>query len=159
MSLLEVPHAPVAKAAMLIRKPIAEVFAAFADPAITTKFWFTASSGPLVAGESVKWTWDMYDFSLEVAVKVVDAPHRLVLEWPGAHGVTTVVWHFTDRGDGTTFVEVVHGGFRGDGDQVIAQVVDSTEGFAIVLSALKALLEHGIQLNSVRDRFPKGLPA
>ena len=35
----------VAKAEMLIRKPVAEVFEAFVDPAITTQFWFTKSSG------------------------------------------------------------------------------------------------------------------
>jgi len=37
-------HAPVAKAEMLIRKPVEEVFEAFIDPAITSKFWFTKGS-------------------------------------------------------------------------------------------------------------------
>lgn len=46
-------QAPVAKAAMLIRKPIAEVFNAFIDPAITTQFWFTKSSGRLEPGKPV----------------------------------------------------------------------------------------------------------
>jgi uncharacterized protein YndB with AHSA1/START domain len=41
---------PVAKAEMLIRKPVAEVFEAFIDPAITTKFWFTKGSGRLEPG-------------------------------------------------------------------------------------------------------------
>lgn len=31
----------VAKAEMLIRRPIAEVFEAFVDPAITARFWFS----------------------------------------------------------------------------------------------------------------------
>jgi hypothetical protein len=34
----------------------------------------------------------------------------------------------------------------------------STEGFSFVLAGAKALLEHSIQLNLVRDRFPDGLP-
>lgn len=38
-------QAPIAKAEMLIRKPVAEVFEAFVNPEITTKFWFTKSSG------------------------------------------------------------------------------------------------------------------
>jgi hypothetical protein len=33
---LQLTNAPVAKAEMLIRKPVAEVFEAFIDPAITT---------------------------------------------------------------------------------------------------------------------------
>jgi uncharacterized protein YndB with AHSA1/START domain len=34
-----------AKAEMLIRRPVAEVFEAFVDPAVTTRFWFTKSEG------------------------------------------------------------------------------------------------------------------
>ena len=32
---------PVAKSEMLIRRPVADVFEAFIDPAITSRFWFT----------------------------------------------------------------------------------------------------------------------
>ena len=39
--------APIVQAQMLIRRPVAEVFNAFADPAVTTKFWFSKSSGKL----------------------------------------------------------------------------------------------------------------
>lgn len=35
--------------------------------------------------------------------------------------------------------------------------LDATEGFAFVLAGAKAWLEHGVELNLVRDRFPKGL--
>jgi uncharacterized protein YndB with AHSA1/START domain len=36
---------PFAKTGMLVRRPVAEVFAAFIDPEVTTQFWFTKSSG------------------------------------------------------------------------------------------------------------------
>jgi uncharacterized protein YndB with AHSA1/START domain len=36
-------EAPVAKAQLLIRKPVAEVFEALLDPAITSRFWFSIS--------------------------------------------------------------------------------------------------------------------
>jgi hypothetical protein len=39
----------------------------------------------------------------------------------------------------------------------IKQAISSTEGFALVLSGLKALLEHNVILHLVADRFPKGL--
>ena len=42
-------HVPVAKAEMLIRKPVVEVFEAFVNPAVTTRFWFTKSSGRVEA--------------------------------------------------------------------------------------------------------------
>lgn len=38
------PIEPQAKAEMLIRKPVEEVFEAFVDPEITSKFWFTGGA-------------------------------------------------------------------------------------------------------------------
>jgi uncharacterized protein YndB with AHSA1/START domain len=35
----------VAQTGMLIRRPVTEVFQAFVDPEITSKFWFTKGSG------------------------------------------------------------------------------------------------------------------
>jgi hypothetical protein len=40
---------------------------------------------------------------------------------------------------------------------IVKQAIDSTEGFTLVLSGLKALLEHNIILNLVGDRFPEVL--
>ena len=45
--------APVARAEMLIRKPVSLVFEAFVDPAITSRFWFTRGSGRLEPGAEV----------------------------------------------------------------------------------------------------------
>jgi hypothetical protein len=36
----------------------------------------------------------------------------------------------------------------------VKQAIDSTQGFTFVLSGLKALLEHGIELNLVADKRP-----
>ena len=58
---MEIRDVPVAKAEMLIRKPVAQVFEAFVDPAITSKFWFTKGSGRLEAGKRIRWDWEMYD--------------------------------------------------------------------------------------------------
>lgn len=146
--------APVAKAEMLIRKPVAEVFNAFVDPAITTKFWFTKSSGRLEPGAQVQWDWEMFGASAQVNVLAVEPNERIHIEWAGDDSSSTVEWRFTDRADGTTFVSVTHAGFTGTGDEIVAQVVDSTEGFTLSLIGLKALFEHGVNLNLVRDRFP-----
>jgi 3-methyladenine DNA glycosylase/8-oxoguanine DNA glycosylase len=47
--------------------------------------------------------------------------------------------------------------FSGNGDELVKQAIASTEGFVLVLSGLKALLEHNVILHLVADRFPKGL--
>jgi uncharacterized protein YndB with AHSA1/START domain len=144
-----------AKAEMLIRKPVAEVFEAFVNPEITTQFWFTRSSGRLEAGKSIHWTWEMYNVSDTVHVKALEPNQRIVIEW--SDPPTTVEWVFTARDDGTTFVSIINSGFQGTDDEIVQQVVGSTEGFTLVLCGAKALLEHNIRLNLTGDRFPDGI--
>ncbi len=146
----------IAKAEMLIRKPVEEVFEAFVNPAITTQFWFTKSSGRLDENKQVEWTWEMYNYTAPVKVLSVEKNKKIVIEWGSRDEATIVEWSFKSLEAGT-FVSIVNNGFKGSPEQVIVQVRDSTEGFTLVLAGLKALLEHNIQLNLVGDRFPKGL--
>lgn len=139
---------------MLVRRPVSEVFAAFADPTITTRFWFTHASGPLRDGAEVEWRWDMYGVRSTAKVTAFEPDRRITIDWSGEHGITRVEWQFTARPDGTTFVEITHGRFQGTPPEQAAQARDSTEGFTLVLAGLKALLEHDIELGLVRDRFP-----
>ena len=150
-------NAPVAKAEMQIRKPVAEVFEAFVDPNITSKFWFTKGSARLEAGQHVQWDWEMYNFSVQVHVKELEQNKRILVEWSAYEVPTTIEWIFKELPDNTTFVSITNSGFKGDGDTVIKQATDSTEGFAFVLAGAKAFLEHDVELNLVRDRFPHGL--
>ena len=159
MTNLQLTQIPVAKAEMLIRKPVAEVFEAFINPAITSQFWFTKGSGRLEVGKPVEWTWEMYDFSIQVTAKTIEANKRIVIEWPGQNGPAIVEWVFRPLGTDATFVSITNSGLLGTGDEVTAQAIQSTEGFSFVLAGLKALLEHGVKLNLVADRFPKGLEA
>lgn len=149
--------APVeARAGMLIRKPVAEVFEAIVDPAITSRFWFSRGSDRLDAGREVRWDWDVYGVSAQVRPKAIERGRRILVEWSAYEAPTEIEWVFTPRPEGT-FVEVINRGFAGDHDRVVAQAIESTEGFALVLAGMKALLEHGIALNLVPDRFPPGL--
>jgi uncharacterized protein YndB with AHSA1/START domain len=157
MGNLRLARDPTTKTGMLIRKPVAEVFEAFIDPDVTTQFWFTKSSGRLEAGKQVHWEWEMYGISIAVTAKAIEPNRRIAIDWPGYQGLTTVEWTFAPQDDGTTFVRITEAGFTGDGDELVKQVTDSTQGFSLVLAGLKALLEHGVRLNLVADRYPKGI--
>jgi uncharacterized protein YndB with AHSA1/START domain len=157
MDNLQLTQVPIAKTGMLIRKPVADVFEAFINPDITTKFWFTKSSGRLEVGKQVQWEWEMYGISIPVTTKAIEPNKRIVIEWPGYGSPTTVEWIFASQEDGTTFVSITNSGFTGDGDALVKQATDSTQGFSLVLAGLKALLEHNVRLNLVADRFPKGI--
>ena len=149
---------PVARAEMQIRRSPEEVFEAFADPAITSHFWFTRGSGRLAPGARVKWEWAMYGFSVDVEVKAIEPDGRIEVSWSAYRAPSTIEWRFTPLPDGTTFVSVANAGFAGSDAEKTKAALDSTEGFALVLAGAKAWLEHGIELNLVRDRFPPGLP-
>jgi uncharacterized protein YndB with AHSA1/START domain len=157
MDNLQLTQVPVSKTGMLIRRPAADVFEAFVNPDITTKFWFTKSSGRLEDGKQTQWEWEMYDISIPVTAKAIEPNQRIVIAWPGYTSLTTVEWTFEPQEDGTTFVRITESGFTGDGDELVKQIADSTQGFTLVLAGLKAFLEHNIQLNLVADRYPKGI--
>lgn len=149
--MLSLNHIPAVQADMLIRRPVEEVFAAFIDPAITTQFWFTKSTGKLEAGKRIRWEWEMYGVSDDIYVKEIEQNKLIRIE---SSDNTTVEWRFTARADNETFVTITNSGFAGTGDEIINQVVDSTGGYTMVLCGLKAYLEHNINLNLVADRAP-----
>jgi uncharacterized protein YndB with AHSA1/START domain len=144
-----------ARAEMLIRKPVNDVFEAIINPEVTTKFWFTKSSGRLDKKKKVEWAWEMYNHSVPVFVKSIQPMKKIIIDWGNDEELTTVEWTFKTINENETFLSIVHSGFKEDGNQLISQVRDSTEGFTIVLAGLKAWLEYGIRLNLVADRFPR----
>ena len=153
----ETMQPPVAAAQMLIRRPAAEVFDAFVDPAVITRFWFSKGSARLEAGRRVRWDWEMYGVSAEIEVVAVEENRRILIEWNGPDNPSFVEWTFEPRGEDRTFVTVRNWGFRGDPDAVVAEALDSTGGFSFLLAGLKAFLEHGIELNLVADHAPDAL--
>jgi hypothetical protein len=54
-------------------------------------------------------------------------------------------------------VRITESGFTGTGDQLVKYVADSTQGFTLLLAGLKALLERGVLLNLIADRYPQGV--
>lgn len=154
---MEISDPPIAKAQMLVRRPAADVFGAFLDPTITSRFWFSKGSGRLEAGKRVRWDWEMYGVSTDVEVKAIEPNRRLLIEWDGYSSRTTVEWVFAPRGEAQTFVTVSERGFTGDGDEVVKQAVESTGGFNLLLAGLKVFLEHDIEPNFVLDHAPDAL--
>ena len=138
---------------MLVRRPLDEVFDAFVDPTITTRFWFTRSSGKLEPGAKVTWEWEMYGASADVHVRAIERPSRILIEW--GEPSTTVEWRFTSLGAEATLVRISNTGFRGTEEEVVGMALDCMGGFSLVLAALKAWLEHGIALDVVADRDPE----
>ena len=133
---------------MLIRRPPGEVFAAFANPQTIRKFWLTDTSGPLAPGARVQWQFMVPGATAKVFVTKFEAPRVLSFDWPddGLHVDMT----FDAFGDGGTRAGIAVSGF--DGAEILSDVVGTVEGFSIVLSDLKTLLETGESAGLVRDK-------
>ncbi len=157
MSKLTISKTPVVEAGMLIRKSPAVVFDAFVNPEVTSNFWFTKSSGKLTQGETVEWTWEMYSFSAQVEVKEIRKNEYIRISWGAPGDESEVEWKFVPYKNDWTYVSITNSGFQGDPDGIIAKALDSVGGFTTVLDGAKAWLEHGIKLNLIEDKFPKGL--
>jgi uncharacterized protein YndB with AHSA1/START domain len=155
---LQLSRAPSTQVGMLIRRAAPDVFAAMTDPDLTTRFWFTRSSGPVIRGAQLSWTWEMYGVSSAVSVTDLEKDRRLRFTWSGydPEHPTTVEFRFVPWAD-STYVQVTETGFRGDADTLVARVIDSTTGFTFLLSSLKAFLEHDVVLRVVLDAHPAGL--
>lgn len=142
------------KAEMFIRKDVAEVFQAMVDPAITTKIWFTKSSGKLEKGKTIEWEWEMYNHKVNVEVLEIIENQKIIFNWGNYDRPSIVEWEFRAI-EGGTFVSVTNEIEHDTPEKLIAEVRDSTEGFTLVLANLKAYLEFNILLNLVGDRFPE----
>ena len=150
----DLAQGPVAKAQMLVRRPVAEVYAAFVDPTITAHFWFTRASGPLRVGKRIRWDWQMYCVSTNVFVKALEDNRRILIEWNVPDAPTYVEWTFEAQGTALTLVRVRNWGFGGTPDEAVEAALDATGGFSFVLAGLKAWLERGMELHLIADHDP-----
>ena len=142
-----------AEAQMVIRRPVAEVFEAFIDPAVTKNFWFTKGSDKLQVNKKVTWEWEMYGVSTTVVAKEIIQNEKIVFEW--GEPTKVVEFKFTGLSGNSTYVTVSECGYEKTGDELLTEIKGSTGGFTTVLDGLKAFLEFGINLNLIADKFPK----
>lgn len=145
---------PAAKAAMLIRKPVHEVFEAMVNPDITSKFWFSKGKGRLDKDRNVEWVWEMYGVSATVTVQQVVTDSSIAFTWGEEDIPTNVLITFTAKGDNATFVSVEEKGWPADMPELIERIAGQTEGWALVMAAMKAYLEQGVRIKVVEDRHP-----
>ncbi len=135
-----------------IAKPVEEVFEAVVDPERLSGYFTTGGAkGRLETGATV--TWDFHDFpgAFPVEVVEVDAPRRIVLRWGAddeeapAPYQTTVTMRFESLDDGRTLVTIGEEGWR-DVPTNLQASYGNCEGWTGMLCAMKAYLEHGINL-------------
>lgn len=137
---------------MLIRKPVAEVFNAFIDPEITSKFWFTSSTGHLIENRTVDWYWEKYEVTTSVYIEQLINNELIQIIW--GEPKSTVDFIFEKITEQETYLRIRNCDISLDGSALVAFAIEQTAGFTTVLDGCKAYLEYGAQLNLVNDKFP-----
>jgi uncharacterized protein YndB with AHSA1/START domain len=150
------------RVAARISRPVHEVFEAVADPDKLSNYFTTGGAkGRLETGKTV--TWDFADFPGAFPVEVIEVvpDRKIVLEWKANEGEppnveggelkevgynTTVTMTFTPLEDDTrTMVEIEEKGWR-ETEGALKASYGNCQGWAQMLSALKAWIEYGINL-------------
>jgi uncharacterized protein YndB with AHSA1/START domain len=136
-----------------VAKPVHEVFEAVVDPGTLSRYFTTGGAqGRLETGATVQ--WDFADFPGAFPVHVVEVvpDERVVLRWEGVDDggppyETTVTMTFAGLEDGRTLVTIAEHGWR-DTDAGRKGSYSNCEGWTQMLCAMKAWLEHGVDLRT-----------
>jgi uncharacterized protein YndB with AHSA1/START domain len=142
-----------------ISRPVHDVFEAVADPKKLSGYFTTGGAvGRLEKGAIV--TWDFHDFPGAFPVHVVDVvpDEKIVLRWgapadedPAGAYETTITMTFEALEDQRTLVRIHESGWRENATGQKASY-SNCEGWTGMLCAMRAWIEHGINL---REGFYK----
>lgn len=138
-----------------IARPVTEVFEAVVAPERLAGYFATGgASARLEPGHAVAWRFADHPAVFMVDVVAVEPDRRIVLRWEpneGGHGPngvgyeTTVTMTFAPLEGERTLVSIHEQGWR-DGDAGLRSCLGNCEGWTGMLMAMKAWLEHGINL-------------
>lgn len=140
-----------------IARPVADVYEAVANPEILSRYFTTGgATGRLEPGADV--TWDFHDFPGRFPVTVLAASplQSIMIAWDAAEGsaaegatTTTTTFTFEASGADRTLVTITESAWQVT-PLGARNAFGNCEGWTGMLAAMKAWLEHGINL---RDGF------
>ncbi|ALJ19429.1 SRPBCC domain-containing protein [Microbacterium sp. No. 7] len=135
-----------------VARPVAEVYEAVADPEQLSRYFTTGGArGRLDGGDDVSWDFADFPGRFDVHVLEADPPHRIVIRWDGDaatadDGKTTTTFEFEAIDDGRrTLVTITESSWHATA-RGAKSAFGNCEGWTGMLVALKAWVEHGINL-------------
>ncbi|MFE6968216.1 SRPBCC domain-containing protein [Isoptericola sp. NPDC057653] len=139
-----------------VSRPSRDVYEAIADPAQLSRYFTTGGArGRLEPGADV--SWDFADFPGRFPVTVVEAdpPRRIVIRWEGSEtaggsATTTTTFELEPLDDDTRTLVTISESAWSATPGGAKNAFGNCEGWTGMLAALKAWVEHGINL---RDGF------
>ncbi len=133
-----------AKSELLINTPPGKIFSAFCDKQLISKFWLSQSTGDLAPRAKVEWSFMVPGAKETVEVLHFEVNEHIKFKWSDGKIVDI---SFVRRTDQSTRVLITASEFKD-----VAEAMNATEGFTIVLCDLKCFLETGVSGGMVRDK-------
>ncbi len=131
--------------AVRISKPLPEVFKAFTDNEIITKYFVTSASAPIkAAGDKITWSWG--EHKSEITVTEFEENKKVVFTWPGFKVNYDInVTFIFEEVEGKTRVSVTEEGYKNDEDGINSSFMNNA-GWKEMLLSLKAWVMHNVDL-------------
>ena len=135
-----------------VSRPTRDVYEAVADPDQLSRYFTTGGArGRLEPGADVSWDFADFPGRFPVTVAEADPPRRLVIRWEGSEaadgsGSTTTTFELEPLDDDTrTLVTITESAWSATAAGA-KNAFGNCEGWTGMLAALKAWVEHGINL-------------
>lgn len=135
-----------------IQRPVTEVFDAIVNDSTICNYFTDKTSGPLLEGQRIIWTWDTWgDFAVIVKRIVENELIHLELdsqEWKKTEDRAYKVEVFLEMeplDDGSTMLSISEQGWLTD-ESGLKGSHDNCSGWTHMAMCLKAFVEHGIDL-------------
>ena len=134
----------------IMDRPIAETYAAVADPAqLSAHFTTGGARGRMESGATVTWEFADFPGPFDVIVTRAEAPTLIEFQWPrnDGSGLNTVRFDFAAIDADRCKVSVTESGWSPNSDG-LKLAYGNCMGWSMMLAAMKAWLDHGIVLRS-----------
>ncbi len=131
--------------AVRIEKPINEVFKAFTDNEMLTKYFVTSASAPIkAAGDKITWSWG--EHKTEIKVTEFEENKKVAFTWPGFKVNYDInVTFIFEEVDGKTRVSVTEEGYKNDDDGINSSFMNNA-GWKEMLLSMKAWVMYNVDL-------------
>jgi uncharacterized protein YndB with AHSA1/START domain len=132
-----------------VKKPVSEVFAAVQQPEIMSQYFIAASTGPLVTGNKV--TWSFADFKGVKEADVIEAVtnEKIEFDYTSFGAVTRVLMTFTAAAEDITVVKIREScAEEAPNAASVKKYGRTTYAWMIFLFSLKGFMEHGVNLRA-----------
>jgi uncharacterized protein YndB with AHSA1/START domain/DNA-binding transcriptional ArsR family regulator len=131
--------------AVRISKPLPEVFKAFIDSEIISKYFVSSASAPIKAvGDKITWSWG--EHKTEITITEFEENKKVAFTWPGYKVDYDVHALFIfEEIDGKTRVSVTEEGWKDDEAGINSSLMNNA-GWKEMLLGMKAWVMYGVDL-------------